>query len=141
MADFSSRKMTDADWPSIKNFGKDEFNYPAEMGYEFVVWLDEVRHRAGVPMHLVSDHRPPERNAAAGGASKSAHMDLPCNAIDIGQRPTLPDPNWTRHRFRIIKAAMDAGCVRIGMYPSGSLHLDRAESTHPSPCLWIVAKP
>lgn len=136
---FSTRTMTDADWPTIRNFSKHEFNYPEAMGYEFVQWLDQLRDLAGVPIHLVSDHRPPERNAAAGGASNSAHMDLPCNAVDIGKRPTPDDPNWNRHRFAIIRAAMRLGCTRLGLYPSGSLHVDRAEDTRPAPRLWTSA--
>lgn len=134
---YSTRCMTPADWEKIEHFSASEMNYPDSIGFEFMQWLDQVRTLAGVAMHPVSDHRPPERNAKAGGASQSAHMDVPCDAIDIGKRPTPDDPNWNRHRFKIIQAAMRLGCTRIGIYPSGSLHLDRAEKTHPSPRLWV----
>lgn len=134
---FSTRTMRPEDWAEIRHFAPSEFNYPDSMGVEFVKWLDAVREEAGCAMHLVSDHRPPERNAAAGGAKTSAHMDLPCNAVDIGKRPTPADPNWNYHRFRIIAAALKLGCQRIGQYPSGSLHLDRSEDSHPSPRLWV----
>lgn len=137
---YSTRTMTDADWAKCKYFAKSEFNYPDSMGYQFVMWLESVREEAGVPMHLSSDHRPPERNAAAGGAEKSAHMDLPCNAVDIGKRPKTDDPNWNHARYRIIKAALKLGCQRLGMYPNGSLHLDRGESDHPAPRIWIAVK-
>ena len=135
---YSTRTMTDADWSEIKHFKASEFNYPDKMGYQFLKWLDAVREEAGVGMHLVSDHRPPERNAAAGGAERSAHMDVPCNAVDIKKTPTPSDPNWNHTRYKIIKAALKLGCQRIGMYPNGSLHLDRGEDTHPAPRIWIA---
>lgn len=134
---YSTRTMLKEDWKEIKHFAASEFNYPDSMGYQFVKWLDAVREEAGCEMHLTSDHRPPERNAAAGGAERSAHMDLPCNAVDIGKRPKTDDPNWNHARYRIIKAALKLGCQRIGLYPNGSLHLDRGEGDHPSPRLWV----
>ena len=138
MTAFSSRTMTAADWGLCEYFAASEFKYPDAMGVEFIQWLETVRVEAGVPMHIVSDHRTPERNANAGGAERSAHMDVPCNAVDIGKRPTANDPNWNHARYRIIKAALKLGCQRIGMYPSGSLHLDRGEDTHPAPRIWIA---
>lgn len=132
---FSSRCMRPEDWAEILYFSPSEFNHPERLGYEFVKWLDQVRAKAGVKMVPVSDARDKEDKI---GAKNSAHNDTPCNAVDIGKRPTAWDKNWNRHRFRIIKAALDLGCVRLGIYPSGSLHLDRGEGNHPTDVLWIA---
>lgn len=133
---FSSRTMTDADWSGVAHFTPGEFSEPHLMGLEFVHWLDGVRALAGVPMHITSSARTPEHNKAVGGAVDSAHVDVPCNAVDIGQTPTPSDPNWNFARFKILEAAMQSGCVRVGFYPNGSLHLDRTEDQRPAPRLW-----
>lgn len=135
---FSSRTMAAPDWLRIKNFRPNEFKHPEKMGYEFMLWLDEVRTTAGVSMTITSSYRSPAYNAAVGGATDSAHTDVPCDAVDIGKRPTQADPNWNLARYRIITAAMALGCKRIGMYPSGSLHLDRTEDERPAPRIWIA---
>lgn len=135
---FSTRTMTDLDWYHIKYFMPGEFRRPGVMGFEFIQWLDQVREQAGVPMHITSSSRNDAENTAAGGATNSAHEDVPCNAVDIGKRPSTADPNWNHARFRIIRAALELGCTRIGMYPGGSLHLDRSEDRRPAPRLWIA---
>lgn len=130
--------MTDADWNSgvVKHFTRDEFHHPDVMGYEFMLWLDKVREDAGVPMHVTSDHRTPEHNIDVGGAEDSAHLDIPCDAVDIGMHPTDHDPHWNYARFKIVEAAMKNGCARIGTYANGSLHLDRTELARPAPRMW-----
>lgn len=133
---FSTRTMQAADWKRLQYFTAREFRYPEAMGYEFLVWLDHLRGKLGSPLKISSDHRPPERNAAAGGASDSAHMDVPCNAVDISAA-SLP----SKVRYRLVQLAMDLGCRRIGVYANGSVHLDRGETkpngtTRPAPVLW-----
>lgn len=135
---FSTGTMTARDWSGVRNFKPGEFKHPEKMGREFLLWLDNVRDVAGVSMHIVSSYRSPDYNRAVGGAQDSAHTDVPCNAVDIGKRPTPGDPNWNHARYRIITAALQLGCVRIGMYPSGSLHLDRSEDTRPAPRIWVM---
>lgn len=133
---FSTRTMRPEDWAEVKHFGPDEFNYPDRLGYEFVHWLDTVRAHAGVPFHPSSDYRDPARNASAGGASKSAHMDTPCDAIDLaGATPGVPMPS--AHRLAIVQAALHLGCRRIGIYANGSVHLDRTEDRRPK-ALWVT---
>lgn len=136
MVGISTRSMTEQDWAQIKYFDKSEFKAPAKMGYEFMLWLDNVRARAGVPIGITSSYRSPEYNKGVGGAKDSAHTDDICNAVDIGKDPTPGDPHWNRARFAIVFAAYDLGCRRFGTYPGGSLHLDRTESTRPSHCMW-----
>lgn len=135
---FSTRTMADADWPALHYFAKSEFKEPGNMGFEFMHWLDTLRGRAGVPMTITSSYRTPEHNAAVGGATDSAHTDIPCNSVDIGMRPRPDDPNWNYSRFRILKAALELGCVRFGTYADGSIHLDRTEDERPAPRWWRV---
>lgn len=130
--------MTPADWAQCPHFPVTEFRYPNRMGYEFMLWLERVRERAGVPMVITSSARTPEENAAAGGAPDSAHVDVPCEAVDIGMRPRPDDPNWNRSRYQIFEAAIALGCRRIGSYANGSLHLDRTEARRPAPRMWRV---
>ncbi len=135
---FSSRCILPPDWPKIRYFTPREFRHPAFMGFEFVQWLDELRNKLGFPIVITSDHRTVKYNAEIGGAPDSAHCDVPCNAVDIGERPRADDPNWNRSRFRIVETALEMGCSRIGMYANGSLHLDLCHDKRPSERLWRV---
>lgn len=133
---FSTRTMTPADWQGITHFTPTEFKSPDKMGYEFVLWLDGVREQSGVSMKITSSYRSPAYNASVGGAKDSAHTDVPCDAVDIGKDPSPNDPNWNYARFKIVDTALKAGCVRVGFYQNGSLHLDRTEGQRPAPRLW-----
>ena len=133
--------MTPVDWRGITHFEPSEFANPGKMGVEFMVWLDGVREQSGVPMHVSSDYRTKRYNKDVGGAANSAHCDLPCNAVDLIKTPTVGDPNWNRARGAIIRAAHAAGCVRVGFYPNGSLHLDRSEDRRPAAMWYVVDHP
>lgn len=137
---FSSRCMLPEDWDGLFFFKPSEFARPELMGYEFMLWLEKVRVIAGVPMHITSSYRTPEHNAEIHGASDSAHIKTPCNSVDIGKRPTPADPNWNEARYKITRAVMKMGGQRIGTYRDGSMHIDRAEDTLPSPRLWLVVR-
>lgn len=135
---FSSRTMAKEDWGKVKYLKAREFANPDQMGFEFIMWLDRVRELAGVPIVVTSSYRTPEHNREVGGAQDSAHTDVPCNAVDIGERPRPSDPNWNYSRFRIISAAIQLGCRRLGMYANGSLHLDMTEDARPAERFWRV---
>lgn len=135
---FSTRTMLPSDWTRIQNFDPTEFKFPNKMGYEFMLWLDELRAKVGLPMIITSSYRSPEYNRSVGGAKDSAHTDVPCNSVDIGKRPRPDDPNWNLTRARIIFTAAEMGCERIGIYANGSLHLDRCEKHRPAPRIWTV---
>lgn len=135
---FSTRTMRAADWKNVKHFAPGEFVAPGKMGYEMVLWLDKVRAKAQVPMTVSSGYRTAEYNKAVGGAKDSAHTDVPCDAVDIRAKPTKADPHWNYARARIIGAALELGCVRVGLYPNGSIHLDRTEDRRPAPRIWIA---
>lgn len=138
---YSTRTMTAADWKRIRHFKPAEFKNPEKMGFEFLFWLDRVREDAGVPMAITSSYRSPAYNKSVGGAPDSAHCDVPCEAIDVGMRPDKSDPNWNFARFSIIRAAIGAGCQRIGSYANGSLHLDMTHGKRPSPRMWRIVGP
>lgn len=130
--------MRAADWAEIKRFKPTEFKHPEKMGYEFMLWLDKLAVKADVPIVLTSSYRSPEYNDSVGGASNSAHTDVPCNAVDIGERPRESDPNWNYSRFQIVASAIKLGCTRIGTYANGSLHLDMAHDKRPGQRMWRV---
>ena len=131
MTPFSDHVMADADWANLTHFDKSEFAEPSAMGLNFLHWLDGVREAAGVPFHITSSYRTHAHNVAVGGAADSAHCDLPCNAVDLM-------PANGEERFKIIDAALAAGCQRIGLYANGSIHLDRTEDKRPAPAIWTV---
>jgi uncharacterized protein YcbK (DUF882 family) len=131
--------MRDEDWADIApEFTSDEFRDPNKMGYEFMIWLKQLRQKVSFSIHVAGGWRSPVRNQQVGGAANSEHIDIPCDAVDIRKVPTATDPNWNQARFAIVKAALELGCTRIGIYPSGSLHLDRAEAQRPANVLWIA---
>lgn len=135
--------MTDSQWAQIKHFQASEFHSGGQsvaslMDFQFMLKLDRIRERAGVPMVITSSHRSPAHNKAVGGAKDSAHEDVPCKAVDIGRRPSASDPNWNYARWKIVEAAIHEGITRIGIYPGdGSLHLDDTADRRPSPRIWI----
>jgi uncharacterized protein YcbK (DUF882 family) len=138
--------MVIGDWGKVNHFHPAEFttrepgnlHEPAadKMGYEFMLWLDKVREKAGHAMRVTSCYRSPAHNVEVGGAQDSAHEDVPCNAVDVQPFLTPDDPHGNRARFAIVSAAMALGCTRIGIYPDGSVHLDRTEEHRPALVLW-----
>lgn len=137
---FSTRTMRPADWATLHYFAAHEFKYPDKMGYEFMLWLEQVRKSADVPMIVSSSYRPKDYNIAVGGATDSAHVDVPCDAVDIREAPRPDDPSWNYSRFRIMTAALKHGCTRVGTYADGSLHFDRTEGRRPAPRMWRVVR-
>lgn len=133
---FSTRCMTIADWSSIRHFRPVEFARPDLMGYEFMLWLDNVREHAGVAFVVDSSFRTREHNAQVGGAQDSAHLDIPCDAVDISFRTSPVDPHGHYARFMAVGTAIHFDCSRVGVYPDGSIHLDRTEMRRAAPRLW-----
>lgn len=130
---FSTRCMRAEDWSKVApEFTPQEFNHPEKMGYEFMLWLHQVRLKLGMSLRPSSDYRDDGANENAGGASKSAHMDTPCDAIDFSAKDMT-----AVKRFKLVEVAMKLGCQRIGIYENGSVHLDRTEDKRPSPVIWV----
>lgn len=134
---FSDRTMKKEDWKKLRYFHPLEFDFPDRMGYQFMLWLDEVRDLAGVPFIISSDGRTKAHNKSVGGAKDSAHTDTIVEAVDIAPNPTPDDPNWNHARYLIVKAAMEKDCTRLGVYAGGSIHLDRTEGKRPGERIWI----
>ena len=118
-----------------------DFRHPHEMDADFLLLLSKARRLAGVPFRIVSDYRPPEQNAAAGGATKSAHMESPCRAVDLRVHNN-------EERFRIVDALRRVGLERIGIYvptdwqrttygpAAGTIHVDDSR-VNPRPRMWL----
>ena len=119
----------------VGGFRPAEFRYPWQMDARFLLLLYMMRLDAGVPFRLTSDHRPPERNQAVGGASSSAHMEVPCTAVDL---QVLNN----HERFRIVRTAMKYGIHRIGVAKydadaktgAGIVHIDCSRTLPPEVC-------
>jgi hypothetical protein len=113
-----------------------DFRQPYLMDVHALRLFSRIRRRAGVPFRVVSDARQP-----GIGASRSAHADRPCRAIDVRAQSS-------RERYEIIKAALLEGVCRIGVYAptagqrrqwgknSGSVHID-ASAEHPADVIWV----
>lgn len=118
-----------------------DFRHPWEMCPAFLRRLSRARRACGVPFRVVSDYRPPDRNASAGGASQSAHLESPCRAVDLRVLDN-------HERYRVVTALLAEGFERLGVYAptewqrsqygtaSGSVHVD-ASPTNPSPRIWM----
>lgn len=135
---FSTRAITPGDWRNMNHFTERDFLNPAFMGFEFVRWLDLLRTVCGFPFRITSSYRTPEHNKAVGGAPDSAHCDIPCNAVDIGETPRPEDPNWNHSRYLIVNHALAMECSRIGLYADGSIHLDKTQYQRPSERIWRI---
>lgn len=88
--------------------------------------LDDLRHRAGIPVLLTSGYRCSEYNKKIGGSPTSSHlkglaMDISCSD--------------TSHRFLYIRAAIAAGFTRIGIGKT-YLHLD-IDQSKPAGLMWL----
>ncbi|MER8602781.1 D-Ala-D-Ala carboxypeptidase family metallohydrolase [Mesorhizobium sp. M1233] len=78
--------------------------------------FQQLQDTFGAQLPINSGFRDPERNAAAGGAKRSQHMDG--NALDIDVRG-MPIAD----RVRLIETASAAGFTGIGVY-NNAIHID-----------------
>ena len=106
-----------------RHFKASEFKHPEKMDRSFLVQLDKIRESAGVPIHITDDYRP--------NVSTSAHhLGL---AVDISDNKAGLAIG-SRFRYRIIKAALEWGIKRIGIYDR-HIHLDTSPS-HDQEVIW-----
>lgn len=97
----------------------------ADMDDGFLRTLDRVREYAGIPLVLNCAYRSKEWDKAKGRTGNSAHTrgkaaDIRCNASVT--------------RWKIVRAAIDAGVRRIGI-GDGFVHLD-TDDTLPQCVMW-----
>lgn len=89
--------------------------------------LDQARDYAGIPFIITSGLRTPETNKSLTGAVEdSAHLSG--MAVDLRIYTTVA-------RFKIVKALLDVGFNRIGIYDK-HIHCD-IDKEKPQNVIWI----
>lgn len=138
-------------WEEIKpeNILQEHFKNPFKMDPDWLRLLAKIQRRANaicveyklprveLGKRIISDYRDDQANANAVGAKNSAHKELPCRCcdIDIKEKDEITD---SIERFVIMKAALDCGVLRIGLYVDrGAIHLDGSK-TLPQPRIWTT---
>ena len=116
-----------------KNFTSEEFACPdcgeSKMNQMFIERLQGCREVAGIPFKITSGYRCEAHNAKVGGVLKSAHTRG--LAADIAAISSAT-------RFKILKASILAGFVRIGIAES-FIHLD-TDPDLPNHVVWPYPK-
>jgi peptidoglycan hydrolase-like protein with peptidoglycan-binding domain len=79
--------------------------------------IDTIASEYGKSFTITSGYRDPKRNALAGGASKSQHLDH--KAVDI----TLDDKS-IESTLKFVEISSKNGITGIGIYKPGSVHID-----------------
>lgn len=108
---FSTRELRSVTHTASGNVTDDPYLYYSP---ELLAKLDDMRHRAGIPIILSSGYRCVSYNRKVGGVPGSSHtkglaMDICCSDSE--------------HRYIYLRAALAAGFTRIGI--SGQfMHLD-----------------
>lgn len=100
-----------------------------DMNQGTITRLDMVRDLAGIPLVLNSAYRSKEWEKKQGRTGTSAHCEG--RAADIRC-------NSSRNRWKIVKAAIQAGFTRIGIGKT-YIHLDDSY-THESEVIWHYYK-
>jgi zinc D-Ala-D-Ala carboxypeptidase len=90
--------------------------------------LDKVREMYGKPMMVTSGYRCPTYNAQVGGVDGSAHTKG--TAADISC-------SFGNDRFRMVKAALAVGCLRIGI-GKDFIHMD-VDRDLPQAVIWLYS--
>lgn len=83
---------------------------------EVLTRFQQLQNSFGASVPVVSGFRDPERNAKAGGAKKSRHIQGDALDLDVSNLST-------EQRIDLIRKARAAGFAGIGVYPN-SIHID-----------------
>lgn len=113
--------MTPSQWSQLRYFKPDEFNRPDLMSFDLLRMLDKARHLAGLPFIITSSYRDDP-----GTSAMSEHREG--RAVDIRVK-------YEWERFLIVKACLDAGFLRIGVYDR-HIHVDVSVWKAPK-SLWV----
>lgn len=115
----------------FKYMDTEEFKCPCcgknEISTQFVNLLDKARKMAGTPFIINSGYRCHKHNKEIDGKPDSAH--LKGLAADIQAKGSL-------HRFLIVKALIDVGFQRIGIYPT-FIHADMDMVDKTQEVIWL----
>ena len=111
-------QMTPLRWKNIRFFKPYEFYWPDLMDYVFLHQLDSCRQLYGLPMVLTSTNEPRENDTSSH--NKGCAVDVRVHTAG--------------ERLLLVKAALQAGFRRIGLYDR-HVHLD--SDREKPPCLWL----
>lgn len=120
-------------WSIVSFFTPKDFDDATKMHPFLIVMLDNIRWRAtqlagqDVKMVITSDARP--------GDDKSTHGETPCLGVDVRARES-------RDRYFLIKAALELGITRIGVYCDDlHVHFDVGDfikpDKYPTQVMWV----
>jgi hypothetical protein len=117
MSDFKEI-MSQENVNKLRYFTPNEFHIQGEvvfdkMNVDFLVKLDEFRHKLGMPVKITSSYRSPEHNAKVGGVKNSFHM--------LGRAVDIECPS-SEYRAKALKVALDMG-LTVGIMNT-ALHID-----------------
>lgn len=130
-----------ATWQQIIHFRESEFRCQccgeAKMNMEFILLLDDLRHRVGMPLRVSSGYRCPWHNDKVSTTGFNGPHTTG-RAVDLA----IYGPD----AFRVLTQASLGGWMRgIGVNQKGPLnkrflHLDNLEEPdHPRPRIWSYA--
>lgn len=113
-----------------KHFNESEFQCKCcgvvKIDQVLVDKLEQVRVIYNKPMNILSGYRCPHHNAEVGGVDNSYHMkgmaaDISCDT--------------NTNRYFLLKAIMEVGFNRIGIYKQGFIHVDIGD--YPTHVTWV----
>jgi hypothetical protein len=137
----------------LAHFKRSEFGCPDDMDLEFLVFLDTVRLKAGVPFYLTSDGRNPDKNRLVGGSKYSLHIydrsqNLKACAVDWGtpgsrkrDAQTYYAELWKIARATVLVAEHEERFVQLEIVKGKTdwrLHLGLYREGFPGPSKLIV---
>lgn len=92
-------------WDALRWFKPSEFKEPEKMSTELLMLLDRARQAAGIPFRITSCYRPGDDGAHGEGKAVDIRVDT------------------STDRLRIVRAVLEAGFQRVGVYDS-HIHVD-----------------
>jgi hypothetical protein len=107
--------VTESDRPRLSIVAADDVDL-ANVEVAVLDRFEQLQTAFGEQLPIISGFRDAERNKAAGGASKSQHIDRRALDIDVSKLPT-------EERVRFLEMASAMGFTGIGVYKN-SIHLD-----------------
>ena len=124
---------------ALIHFDYEEFDSPDEVGSgmptiyggkmckHFLHKLDNARELAGIPFVITSGYRTIEHNKKVGGVENSAHIELPCRAVDIKCTNSV-------ERKKIITALISVGLHRRLGIAENFIHVDDSDKVE---AIWL----
>lgn len=89
-----------------------------DMNQDFLDLMDDVRHKAGIPLVINCAYRSRDYDLKKGRSGNSAHT----RGLAVDIRCTTSE-----NRYKIVKAALECGIQRIGI-GKNFVHIDKGET-------------